>query len=156
MWVYLFMCVCVCVGFLHLAVSSNLYDQGTVCLTNWNPTRSCVFLFSKYANSHIIFTLISISFWYSWTNLKKEKIINWKGTHNTRNELLEEVQSVCAVLTLCIYNRYVGWAMNIYYGPRQQDSLLLAHCCLRKFRAIDCRPHAAESVLEKWAALHRG
>lgn len=28
------LCVCVCVGFLHLAVSSNLYDQGNVCLTN--------------------------------------------------------------------------------------------------------------------------
>ena len=27
-------CVCVCVEFLRLAVSSNLYDQGNVCLTN--------------------------------------------------------------------------------------------------------------------------
>lgn len=69
--------------------------------------------------------------------------------HTTQNKLLEEVQSVCAVLILCIYNRFVGSVMNIYYGPRQHDTLLLAQDCLGISGFTNLGPLIVDQMLPK-------
>lgn len=76
--------------------------------------------------------------------------------HNTQNELLEEIQSVCAMLTLCIYNRCVGWVVNIQYimAPGYRTIfcwLSISRSLFSNLGPIDCRPHADKSVQEKWS-----
>lgn len=64
------------------------------------------------------------------------------------DELLEEVQCVCAVLILCIYNGCVGGMVNIYVmapGYRMVYcwlSVVLAEVALQMY----CTPHAAQSA----------
>lgn len=119
--------------------------------------------FPHYIYIHLNIILIFMNQPEERNGGKKIINVNWKGAHNTQNELLEEVQSVCGVLTLCIYNRCVGRLVNIYYSPWLQDSLLLAQLCLGRSCFTNIGPLIVDHMLPKvnketglkLAALHR-
>lgn len=69
--------------------------------------------------------------------------------HTTHRMNSWKRSKVNAGLILCIYNRCVGWVVNIYYALWLRDSLLLAHCCFGRSCFPNAQPLVVGHILPK-------